>query len=190
MEVVRAGGGKANPEMGEKPHKHGMSLDIISSPYLLPPGLHGSKESLRSLSKVISPDDDKYRLGLAAQSDTASLRSYRSHPRMGQDDASSFRGSTRHGPLPDDMNQGLLQNASRMSRSPPVDATSPLSVNHTIHEEQFDHPRTVGNQSPIRQAESPPMAKSPKNHVSRIIPARVMRCSSALSLSETPIDSL
>lgn len=162
MEVVRAGGENPKPEMGEKPHKHGMSLDIIGSPYLLPPGLHGSKESLRSLSKVISPDDDKYRL--AAQSDTASLRSYRSHPRTGHDDASSFGGSTRHGPLPDDMNQGLLQNASRMSRSPPIDATSPLSVNETIHEEQFDHSRAMGNQDPNHRAESPPMADSLNNH--------------------------
>lgn len=134
MEVVRAGGGKGRPEMGEKPHKHGMSLDIIS-PYLLPPGLHGSKESLRSLSKVVSPDDDKYRL--AAQSDNASLHSYRSRQKPGQDDtSSSFAGSMRHGgPLPDDMNQGLLQHASQMSTSPPIDALPPRSMTQTLHEQ-------------------------------------------------------
>ncbi|EED23652.1 conserved hypothetical protein [Talaromyces stipitatus ATCC 10500] len=164
MEVVRAGGGNPKqPEMGEKPHKHGMSLDIIGSPYLLPPGLHNSKESLRSLTKVISVEDDKYRV--AAQSDTASLRSHRT---MGNDDASSFGGSTRHGPIPDDMNQGLLQNASRMSRSPPVDASSPLSVSQTIHEEPFDHSNAMRNQSQNHQAVDSHMPPEdlPKNHSS------------------------
>lgn len=118
MGAMMAGAkGGVNPEMGEKPHKRGgMSLDIGNSPYLLPPGLHNSKESLRSLSKVISSDDDKYRL--AAHSDNASLRSYPTHPKWGYDDTSSVGGSTKHLPV-DDMNNGLLQNASRMSRSSP-----------------------------------------------------------------------
>jgi hypothetical protein len=131
MEVVRSGGqGGANPEMGEKPHKRGgggMSLDIGNSPYLLPPGLQNSKESLRSLSKVISADDDKYRL--AAHSDNTSLRSYPSHPKWGYDDTSSVGGSTKHLPT-DDMHHGLLQNASRMSRSSPPKGSPPPNIAH------------------------------------------------------------
>lgn len=137
MEVVRSGGG-GKPEMGEKPHKRGgMSLDIGASPYLLPPGLQNSRESLRSLSKVISADGDKYRpaTSLAAHGDNTSLRSYPSHSKWGQDDASSIADSTRQGAR-DDIQQGLLRNASRMSRSsPPRQTPSPGGSNghHTVN---------------------------------------------------------
>ncbi|CDM28053.1 hypothetical protein DTO013E5_4017 [Penicillium roqueforti] len=83
---------KGMPQMSEPTHTKGLSLDV--GPYLLPPGLEGSPDSLRSLSI----DDDKYRPA------TASIRSY---PRN-----SRFEGS-------DDGNSGLLQNAQRMSRSSP-----------------------------------------------------------------------
>ncbi|PYH41808.1 uncharacterized protein BP01DRAFT_304772 [Aspergillus saccharolyticus JOP 1030-1] len=97
-------------------HAKGVSLDIGPSPYLLPPGLHNSRESLHSLSRSMIGDDDKYRHATSFLGDNASLRS---HSRGAQDDASSFAGSTRRGPLGDDMNQGLLRNAQRMSRSSP-----------------------------------------------------------------------
>ncbi|KKK24300.1 hypothetical protein ARAM_007416 [Aspergillus rambellii] len=62
-------------------------------------------------------DDDKYRhvnhyLG-------ADNQSIRSHQRGFPDDAISIAGSTRRGGLGDDMNQGLLGSAQRMSRSSP-----------------------------------------------------------------------
>ncbi|OKL58869.1 hypothetical protein UA08_05781 [Talaromyces atroroseus] len=140
MEVVRA-----NPEMGEKPHKRGgLSLDVGNSPYLLPPGLHDSKESLRSPSLITSPEDDKYRL--AAHSDAGSLRSFRSNPRWGNDDASSFVGSTRQMPtMADEMDQGLLQNASGMSRSPPVGGipTSPLAADPILNEKYSSEPKAM-----------------------------------------------
>ncbi|KAH8693126.1 hypothetical protein BGW36DRAFT_34747 [Talaromyces proteolyticus] len=135
MEIVRGQGKGGHPEMGEKPHKHGggMSLDIGASPYLLPPGLHGSKESLRSLSKVISADDDKYRL--AAHSDNASIRSYPSHPKWGYDDTSSAGGSTRNIPI-DDMHHGLLTNASNISRSsPPTESRSAAGTPRHLEKE-------------------------------------------------------
>jgi hypothetical protein len=159
MDFVEPGGGSGGkrPEMsmaGEKTvHKRGgMSLDIVNSPYLLPPGLHNSRESLRSLSRSISIDDDKYRPATSLAGDNASLRSYPSHPKWGQDDASSVAGSARRAPV-DDMQRGLLQNAQRMSRSsPPPDVHSPVdSIVHestTVATDQGHHetepPRSLG----------------------------------------------
>ncbi|PYH83513.1 hypothetical protein BO82DRAFT_279490 [Aspergillus uvarum CBS 121591] len=112
-------------------HAKGVSLDIGPSPYLLPPGLHNSRESLQSLSRSMIGDDDKYRHATSFLGDNASLRS---HSRGPQDDASSFAGSTRRGPLGDDMNQGLLRNAQRMSRS------SPPLYDHPESDRDAEHP--------------------------------------------------
>ncbi|KAJ5501653.1 hypothetical protein N7453_006470 [Penicillium expansum] len=87
------------PPMSEPTHTKGLSLDV--GPYLLPPGLQNSTDSLRSMSI----DDGKYRPA------TASIRSY---PRN-----SKFGGT-------DDGNSGLLQNAQRMSRSSPPLYSSPI----------------------------------------------------------------
>lgn len=163
MDYVEPGKGKGGkgPEMsttGEKStHKRGgMSLDIGNSPYLLPPGLHNSRESLRSLSRSISMDDDKYRPATSLGADNASMRSY---PKWGQDDASSIAGSTRRAPV-DDMQQGLLRNAQRISTSTPPPEVKPVD-NH-IHEPtkaETDHvhtengpSRSVGREIPSLEA--------------------------------------
>ncbi|KAJ5810927.1 hypothetical protein N7447_010443 [Penicillium robsamsonii] len=104
--ATRRNGPNGMPPMSEPNHTKGLSLDV--GPYLMPPNLNGSPESLHSLSI----DDDKYRPA------TASIRSY---PRGHRDDASSFAGS-RFG---DDGSSGLLQNAQRMSRSDPPVYSSP-----------------------------------------------------------------
>ncbi|KKK23673.1 hypothetical protein AOCH_002070 [Aspergillus ochraceoroseus] len=114
------GAGKSMQEAGSgypNNHMKGVSLDIGHSPYMLPPSMHGSRDSLNSLSRTIMADDDKYRhvnhyLG-------ADNQSIRSHQRGFPDDAISIAGSTRRGGLGDDMNQGLLGSAQRMSRSSP-----------------------------------------------------------------------
>ncbi|GIC91306.1 uncharacterized protein Aud_007749 [Aspergillus udagawae] len=104
-------------EKGNSLHAKGMSLDIGQSPYLLPPGLHGSRESLHSLSRSMIGDDDKYRHASSFLGDNASVRS---QPRGFQDDMSAFSRSQSKASLRgDDMNQGLLQNAQRISRSSP-----------------------------------------------------------------------
>ncbi|PKY01861.1 hypothetical protein P168DRAFT_240736 [Aspergillus campestris IBT 28561] len=90
-------------------HTKGISLDIGPSPYLLPPGLHGSQESFNSLSRSISRDGDKYRpVAFPPKGKNPPPRGY-------PDDTASLGG----GALGDDMNQGLLGNAQRMSRSSP-----------------------------------------------------------------------
>ncbi|GFF25451.1 hypothetical protein IFM58399_01038 [Aspergillus lentulus] len=104
-------------EKGSNMHSKGMSLDIGPSPYLLPPGLHGSRESLHSLSRSMIGDDDKYRHASSFLGDNASIRS---QPRGFHDDTSAFSRSQSKASLRgDDMNQGLLQNAQRISRSSP-----------------------------------------------------------------------
>lgn len=105
-----------SPQMMEPAHSKGMSLDI--APYLMPPGLHGSRDSLSSVSRSI--DDDKYRPANLVGHDNASIRSY---PRT-RDDASSIAGS-RLGPS-EEPNSSLLRNAQRMSRSdPPIHHSPP-----------------------------------------------------------------
>lgn len=107
----------------EKPakHDHGMSMDIVS-PYLLPPGLQGSQESLHSLSRTMHSGDDRYRPATTFMSnDSASIKSYPDN-RKGADDSSSFggSGSSGQGYGNDKMNQSLLKNAQRMSISLPL----------------------------------------------------------------------
>lgn len=100
-------------------HIRGMSMDMGHNPYLLPPGLQNSHESLLSLSRTMNGDNDKYRPAInVAAGDSASLHSFRSNPKWGQDDTSSYTGSTKLGQA-DDGQQGLLRNAQRMSRSSP-----------------------------------------------------------------------
>lgn len=124
-------GKKNKPEMvaadlgGEKALRRGrgMSMDMdISSPYLLPPGLGGSRESLHSMSRTMHSQDDRYRPATTyVPGDTTSVHSYRTG-RKDTDDSSSSAGSasTKRSPG-DDMKKDLLGNAQRMSRSmPPV----------------------------------------------------------------------
>ncbi|KAL9104669.1 MAG: hypothetical protein Q9163_000412 [Psora crenata] len=107
-------------EKGPRPER-GVSMDMdVGSPYLLPPGLQGSRESLHSLSRTVPNHDDRYRPATSRMpNDNSSLHSYKT--RQTADDSSSVAGS---GPvkreLRDDSQQGLLGNAQRMSTSLPL----------------------------------------------------------------------
>ena len=100
----------------------GLSMDMdIGSPYVLPAGLSGSRESLHSMSRTIQSRDDRYRPATTfIPNDTSSVHSYPS--RRAADDSSSYAGSGSSGRgRNDSMNQNLLSNAQRMSRSvPPI----------------------------------------------------------------------
>lgn len=103
-----------------------MDMDM-GSPYVLPPGLHGSRESLHSMSRTIHSHDDRYRPATTfVPNDTGSMRS-QSNSRKHADDSSSYAdsSSSRHGYINDGMNQNLLKNAQRMSRSMPPNQRSP-----------------------------------------------------------------
>ena len=105
------------PQMSESGHTKGLSLDI--HPYLMPPELHGSRDSLHSISRSI--DDDKFRPAILSPQDGTSVRSF---PKS-RDDTSSIAGSTTRFGGSEEPNSGLLRNAQRMSRSSPPLYRSP-----------------------------------------------------------------
>ncbi|KAL4790616.1 hypothetical protein BDV19DRAFT_371989 [Aspergillus venezuelensis] len=114
-----SGGGRSGMQEkdGRTNHMKGISLDIGPSPYMLPPSMRGSRESMNSVPRSVMADDDKFRQAVQVYfpNDAQSMRSQR----RGYDDAASVAGSTRRGAYGDDMNQGLLGNAQRISRSSP-----------------------------------------------------------------------
>ncbi|KAK7980120.1 hypothetical protein PG989_012577 [Apiospora arundinis] len=80
-----------NAEKGLAPnHTKGLSMDMnLSSPYLLPPEIHQSRESLNSLAKSIHQHEDPYRhIASYTHSDAGSMRSFPRGP------ASTDRGSS------------------------------------------------------------------------------------------------
>ncbi|KAL5380354.1 hypothetical protein DPSP01_007928 [Paraphaeosphaeria sporulosa] len=121
--VPTPGRGKKGPEMKlsdvEKSHGRGLSLEPdLSSPYLLPAGLHGSRESFHSLSRSTKDSYDPYG-PVSFGGDNASVRS---GSRAGRDgNESVYSASTR---TSDKMKNSLLKNAQRMSQSVPL-RTSP-----------------------------------------------------------------
>ncbi|KAK0634936.1 hypothetical protein B0T17DRAFT_502530 [Bombardia bombarda] len=71
-----------------------LSMDMnLSSPYLLPPEVHGSRESLNSLARTLNEHEDPYRpIKHFAGSDAGSIRSMQ--PRGGADGASVYTRPT------------------------------------------------------------------------------------------------
>ena len=117
---------KAAPEMSMADTREtirrgrGLSMDMdINNPFVLPPGLQQSRESLHSLSRAINNDDDKYRPATTFIPDDGSV-SYPSSLRRGPDDSSSFTGSSRRGVRDGDSDQNILRHAQRTSRPGPA----------------------------------------------------------------------
>ena len=152
----------------------GVSLDIdMGSPYLLPPEIHNSRESLHSLSRNFSHNShDPY---LAANAETMSTRSQR----MREDDHSSIRsGSTRQGQRQDGMHHNLLRNASRMSQSDRPFMASPDSMAHS------------SNTSPPPPAVSPPAGQAISLSSSHAIPRKQIALTSEDSSLAPPAPTL
>lgn len=105
-----------------------VSMDMgPGSPYILPPGLQGSRESLHSLSRNMNTTDDPYRPATSH----ASPDSPHSYPRSrGLGDDSSSLSSGRY--ANENMNQNLLGNAQEMSRSTPSSVHSPPQGNPVV----------------------------------------------------------
>lgn len=118
-----------------RPSKRGMGLSMdmgIGSPYMLPPGLHGSHESIHSMARTHDEHDPYRPVTLMRPSmDTDSLRSGRMGPsRFADDKGSLYSMSTGHHsafPLRDQDKAGLIANARPMSQSfgRRADSTSP-----------------------------------------------------------------
>ncbi|KAG0652568.1 hypothetical protein D0Z07_0165 [Hyphodiscus hymeniophilus] len=108
-------------EIGEKGsgHRvHQLSMELgVSSPYLLPPEVQNSRESLHSLSRTIHQNEDPYRpVSQYYPGDGASVRSQSKT----RDGSSIYTGSSKAPSRFHDMSTSeLLPNASRMSRSNP-----------------------------------------------------------------------
>ncbi|KAJ9646178.1 hypothetical protein H2204_000841 [Knufia peltigerae] len=115
------------PQMSENPspgrRARGLSIDLgMHNPYLLPPEVHQSRESLHSLSRL-NTGDDKYRATTFIPDD-GSIRPPSSH-RSPIDDSSSYTSSMKN---PFDSKQNLLYNGQGKpmgGRSDSVDTMSP-----------------------------------------------------------------
>ena len=126
---------KAPPEMvslkdthEEIRRAHGMSLDMnASNPYLLPPGLQASRESIHSLSRTMNPNDDRYRPATIFYPDGSPSPSLRQRG----DDSSSFTGSSRRGYPMNESSQNLLRNAQRIDRSLPGTQRNSIDSSNT-----------------------------------------------------------
>jgi hypothetical protein len=111
--------GKTGPEMRlsgteKNDHGRGISTDVMS-PYILPPGLHGSRESFHSLSRSMKDPHDPYGQVVFGKGDGASINSERqSRHENGSVYTTSSGGTDKHA-----MNNGLLKNAQTMPRSQP-----------------------------------------------------------------------
>ncbi|EEH17124.1 hypothetical protein PABG_07211 [Paracoccidioides brasiliensis Pb03] len=173
----RKGGMKMTSSEAEKSicrNDRGLSLDItMTSPYLLPPTLHGSRESLHSLSRSHT-NDDKYHTATAfSPTDNGSVRSFRNNFNHGTDDSSSFTGASSRRGHGDDMNVNLLKNVQRISRASPPPPLSQLEtgppkgdhlhlVRTTTNQSQVESPKStpVSGRSAVP---SPPRASNPSN---------------------------
>ena len=106
----------------------GLSMDM-GSPYLLPPDLQSSRESIHSLSRSVNGGDDKYRPATTfIPNDGSSIISYGESTRRGGDNSSIYTASSGPGYGSEGVHQDLLRNAQRMSRSlPPIQRNSVMS---------------------------------------------------------------
>ncbi|EXJ77391.1 hypothetical protein A1O3_09617 [Capronia epimyces CBS 606.96] len=165
------GAGKKNrrkgPEMtmsetkGVSRRGQGLSLDLgMHNPYLLPPELQQSRESLHSLSRSMNTGDDKYRATTFIPDD-GSIRPP-SSLRSPIDDSSSYTGSSSRRFQPDSK-QNLLRNAqdnpvgaplSRMSTNS-VQSASAISLpagTRTIAQANNNNLLTPATAEPIRDS--------------------------------------
>ncbi|MBE3048890.1 hypothetical protein IMZ48_41610, partial [Candidatus Bathyarchaeota archaeon] len=140
---------------GEKSatHKHQISMDMnMSTPYLLPPELHESRETLHTLAHSVQSPEDRYKS--VGGSDVGSIRS----ARRGPGDHTSFYTSSsrtlasREPSSPPRMDLPRLPPAAadpfprHLMHSPSQSQTSRFDSNHTTPPERHDpfmaHPET------------------------------------------------
>ncbi|KAF2002719.1 hypothetical protein P154DRAFT_430377 [Amniculicola lignicola CBS 123094] len=150
---------KGKPEMiltdAEKSIRghRGASLDMntIASPYIMPAGLHGSRESFHSMSRSAHDPHDPYG-PVAFLKDTESIRSGRTGA-FRNDNASVYTGSSG-GSGRNRMGDGLLKNAQRMSQSfpPRGESRSPQDLGKEI---QIPQPAALPNSNLGRPIDGP-----------------------------------
>jgi len=125
-------------------HGRGLSMDM-GSPYLLPPGLQSSQESIHSLSLTVQSGDDRYRPATTfIPNDSSLMRSYPESIKKAVDDSSSYTGSSKRGYGHEGMNRDLLRNAQRMSRSAPLTQLDSVMSGHKMPQIQAPEPSYGG----------------------------------------------
>ncbi|KAK5163744.1 uncharacterized protein LTR77_010417 [Saxophila tyrrhenica] len=108
----------------------GMSMDFDSNPYLLPAGLHGSRESLHSMSRSMADEHDPYRPVTFVRSSNETSRS----PRLFRENGSMYSSASTV--QTGNEKSSLVANAQRMSQSFPkrgdsMSTSSPSDENPT-----------------------------------------------------------
>lgn len=175
--ISRTAGGESSisnfdVEKGSGVRTRQMSLDLGGrSPYLLPPELQNSRESLHSLSRTIHQNEDPYRpVHEATGARAPSMRT-----KQARNGSSVMTGSTA-APTMNDVGspdgQGLLSNAASMSRTAPPSASfTPPPRTHSIPTVNVSNePRQAPSQPKNATNPSLPGNPRPKNSFYSTIP--------------------
>ncbi|KAI1093451.1 hypothetical protein F5B19DRAFT_491532 [Rostrohypoxylon terebratum] len=153
-------------------HKMQLSMDMnLSSPYLLPPALHQSRESMNSLAKSLHQDDPYRPVTSYGGSDVASLRSFNkgldrdSTVSSGKTRPSSDRDPFRN-PPPPRRGPSPLQQLPPVAQPPSRRASDEeIPVAPAKNEFRFtdDNPTIPG----VPEIQEPPVAASQGSHNAR-----------------------
>jgi hypothetical protein len=160
---VHRKGGKGGATVGgaeyglEEKHARQLSMDMVS-PYLLPPELQNSRESLHSLSRNIINKEDPYRPVAQYYNDNASMRSMKM-PRGGA--SSVYTGSSdTPSRFQESSTADLLGNAANMPRSGPPAAFVPPPRQNSLP--QYSSPTSPVRGSDDRLPFSTGLTSSPQ----------------------------
>ncbi|PKS10430.1 hypothetical protein jhhlp_002181 [Lomentospora prolificans] len=146
------GVGEKNPN-----HKHQLSMDMdMSTPYLLPPQLQSSRESLHSLARSIQNSEDPYRpVTNYAGSEVGSLRSVHRGP--GGELSSLYSASTRSGGTKD----FGPQRQNSLPRPPPPAAADPFQRKPMPSSDGSMSPTSISSPDAFKPAQGSALARSP-----------------------------
>lgn len=118
-------GTQLEDDFGEEKRPRQLSMDGLASPYLLPPELQGSQDTLRSLSRAGDNKEDPYRPVTQYLSDSASMLGRRGHDGASIRTASSGPSNRRdHSAAP-----SMRSMRERMSTTGPMNFPQPPRIN-------------------------------------------------------------
>ncbi|KAF3905889.1 hypothetical protein AA313_de0209577 [Arthrobotrys entomopaga] len=162
MEFPSAGGKKKKGK-GEGPlnpsgrHKNQLSLDMdVAAPYLLPPELNGSRESLHSMSRVYIAEDDKYKPSNSVNrmpygvGSSINSQNQKTPSRLGRDSSSYTASIRQHEDSTESLTADLLGHSGKMATSSPPARGASLPTNQKklpelqVPEPVFDATRSGG----------------------------------------------
>jgi len=137
-------------------HKHQLSMDMnMSTPYLLPPQLQTSRESLHSLARSIQNSEDPYRpVAQYAGSEVGSLRSVHRGP--GGELASIYSGSTRSGGTRD-----LAPQRQNSLPRPPPPTADPFQRQAMPGSDDGMSPTSLSSPDPFKPALGSALSRKP-----------------------------